>query len=273
MNIEPSGNSRSFLSSKRSRASSMDRNSFQFEEKLFTVMSSPVCDEHHVEAGGIMNAGSPVRAAPSVITGYWPVAAYWSWELPLTCPSNERSACKPANLCRYLDSPGANIPLITVGGWIISPTHGALFGWFCTFSIGIHDLDWFLKPNISKYHHHRIRLIKLDDLSIPGGISCSRKILGRECRQDHKMMSWILFLFLMRISLYWPLTGPKVFYSWRWMRKWGCNLRIIADTDLLGSRRFFVSRSFAEFVNKIIVGKIQLFYNENNGGYIWNITK
>ena len=175
------------------------------------------------------------------------------------------SGCKHTN-----DHSGQQIS----GGWIILPTHRALFGWFCTFSIGIHDLDWFLKPNISKYHHHRIRLIKLDDLSIPGGISCSLKILGRECRQDHKMMSWILFLFLMRISVYWPQTGPRVFYSWRWMRKWGCNLRIIADTDLLCSRRFFVSRSLAEFVNKIIGGKTQLFYNENNGGYtIWKVSK
>ena len=60
-------------------------------------------------------------------------------------------------LCRYLD-PGYITAMITVGsrypgGWIIRPTHRALFGWFCTFSIGIQDLDWFLKPNISKYPH------------------------------------------------------------------------------------------------------------------------
>ena len=195
-----------------------------------------------------MNAGSPVRAAPSVITGYWPVAAYWSWELPLTCPSNERSACKPANLCRYLDSPGANIPLITVGGWIISPTHGALFGWFCTFSIGIHDLDWFLKPNISKYHHHhRIRLIKLDDSSIPGGISCSLKILGRESRQDNKMISWILFLFLTKTSAYSPLTRPTVFYWRRWMRMQFKNY----CSDRPALLKTALCRSSTEFVDKI----------------------
>ena len=165
-----------------------------------------------------------VQVGPSVITGATDQLLLTDHgncpQCPQTCPGNEGPACKPANLCRYLDSWYKHTNDHS-GLQIIRPTHRALFGWFCTFSIGIHDLDWFLKPNISKYHHHRIRLIKLDDLSIPGGISCSLKILGRECRLDNKMISWILFLFLMtRTSAYWPpLTRPTVFYSWSWRRQ------------------------------------------------------
>ena len=42
-----------------------------FKCKLFTVMSSPVCDEHHVEAGGIMNGpGQPPSVITQLLTSY-----------------------------------------------------------------------------------------------------------------------------------------------------------------------------------------------------------